>query len=321
MLKIKKLFVAALAVMMVLSFAACGGSDGSDASAGGAKTGYAVVSSIADVEDETLTIDSVCAAVLVDADGKVIDVKVDEMQIKPNLAENDGTVEDLRTKYEKKEDYNMKGVSPIGKEWYEQIDALQEWAKGKTADEISAAVGEDGYPTDADLTAGCTIHVSDIVKAITDAMANAQDLGASADDTLKVAVAAEKSYQSSEENLQYDCAYAAVTVNGDGVITSCLIDASQAKCAIADGKFAVEAGNYITKKEMKEDYNMKGASPIEKEWYEQAAAYEEWAKGKTADDITAAVGEDGYPTDADLTAGCTIVVSAIANVVAAAAAL
>ncbi|WP_161873177.1 hypothetical protein ACPW7J_07370 [Ihubacter sp. rT4E-8] len=324
MLKMKKLLISALAIAMVLSFAACGGGDdngggeGGDANAAGAKTGYAVVSSIADVEDKTLTIDSVVAAALVDADGKIISLKVDEMQIKPDLGTDDGTVSDLRSKLDKKEDYNMKGASPIGKEWYEQIAALEEWAKGKTADEVKAAIGEDGYPTDEDLTAGCTIYLTDIVKAVTAAIDNAQDLGASADDTLKLAVTAEKSYQSSDENLQYDAAYAAVTVDADGKITSCLIDASQAKCALDGGKFKVEAGSYATKKELKEDYNMKGASPIEKEWYEQAEAYEAWAKGKTVDEIKGAVDGEGYPSDEDLKAGCTIVVSAIVSAIEAA---
>ena len=58
---------------------------------------------------------------------------------------------------------------------------------------------------------------------------------------------------------------------------------------------------------------MKGASPIGKEWYEQAAAFEKFAVGKTADELAAAVGEDGYPTDADLSAGCTIIVNAIVD--------
>ena len=57
MLKMKKLLISALALAMVFSFAACGSSDdggdnaGGDANAAGANTGYAVVSSIADVED------------------------------------------------------------------------------------------------------------------------------------------------------------------------------------------------------------------------------------------------------------------------------
>lgn len=58
---------------------------------------------------------------------------------------------------------------------------------------------------------------------------------------------------------------------------------------------------------------MKAASPIQKEWYEQAAAFEAFAKGKTAADLTAAVGENGIPADADLKAGCTINVNSIVN--------
>lgn len=326
MTKMKKILAAGLASVLALSFAACSnGADdsgstttGDAANAATAKTGYAVISSISDVEQTTLTIDSVCAAVLVDADGKIIDCKIDEAQTQPDLATNDGDVSDLRTKDEKLEDYNMKGVSPIGKEWYEQIDAFEAFAKGKTADEISAAVGDDGYPTDADLSAGCTIDVSDISAAVVNAVNNAQDLGASATDTLKMAITTEKYYESNETNLQYDSNYAVVTLDADGKITSCLIDASQAKCSMADGAFTVAEGTFASKKELQDDYNMRAASPIQKEWFEQAAAFEEFAKGKTADELTAAVGDDGYPTDADLSAGCTIMVDSIVeNVVKA----
>lgn len=322
MTKMKKIVAVGLASVLALSFAACsnGADESSSQSAGGtAKTGYAVISSISDVEDTTLTIDSVCAAVLVDADGKIIDCKIDEAQTQPDLTKDNGNVTDLRTKDEKLEDYNMKGVSPIGKEWYEQIDAFEAFAQGKTADEIAAAVGEDGIPTDADLAAGCTIDVSDISAAVVNAVNNAQDLGASADDTLKMAITTEKYYESNDTNLQYDSDYAVLTLDADGKITSCLIDASQAKCTMADGAFTVAEGNFASKKELKEDYNMKGASPIGKEWYEQAAALEKFAVGKTPDELKAAVGENGYPTDADLSAGCTILVSGIIdNIVKAA---
>ncbi len=54
-------------------------------------------------------------------------------------------------------------------------------------------------------------------------------------------------------------------------------------------------------------------------WYEQAAAYENWAKGKTAADVTAAVNAEGKTDDAELKAGCTITISSIAETVAAAA--
>lgn len=324
MTKMKKILAVGLASVLAVSFAACskgaGDSDtpsGTDAAA--AKTGYSVISSISEVKDTTLTIDSVCAAVLVDADGKVIDCKIDEAQTKPDLATDNGNVSDLRTKLEKKEDYAMKSVSPIQKEWYEQIAAFEAFAKGKTAEEITAAVDETGMPTNADLKAGCTIHVGDIAKAVTNAIAGAQDLGASSTDTLKLAVSTEKYYESNETNLQYDSNYAVVTLGADGKITSCIIDASQAKCTIADGKFTVAEGTFASKKELKDDYGMKGISPIGKEWYEQADAFEKWAVGKTAAEITAGVGDDGYASDADLKAGCTIIVSSIAKTVANAA--
>lgn len=323
MTKMKKILAVGLAGVLAVSFAACSAgstdteNDGNDAAT--VKTGLAVVSEIQDVTETALTIDSVAAAVTVDADGKVVAVKIDEAQTKPDLTVNDGNVDDLRTKLEKQEDYGMKSASPIGKEWYEQAAAFEAWAVGKTADEIAAGVGEDGYPSDADLSAGCTIHASGFVAATVNAINGAQDLGASAADTLKLSLATEKYYESNETNLQYDTNYAAVTVNAEGKITSCLIDASQAKCSMENGKFTVAEGSFISKKELKDDYGMKAISPIGKEWYEQAAAFEAWAVGKTAAEITAGVGEDGYPSDADLKAGCTIHASSIASNVADAA--
>ncbi|MDY5377884.1 MAG: hypothetical protein SPG60_07585, partial [Eubacterium coprostanoligenes] len=135
-------------------------------------------------------------------------------------------------------------------------------------------------------------------------------------DSLKLAMTTEKYYESNETNLQYDTNYAIVTVDADGKVTSCVIDASQAKCSIADGKFTVEKGAYKSKKELGDDYNMRGASPIGKEWYEQAEAFEKWCVGKTADEIKASYGDDMAATDADLKAGCTITISGIAENVA-----
>lgn len=329
MTKMKKILAVGLASILAVSFAACSKTTNDDNTTDGGskadtvKTGLAVISEIKADEynpsDTALEIDSVAAAVTVDADGKIVDVKIDEAQTKPDLTKDNGNVTDLRTKLAKKEDYGMKSASPIQKEWYEQVAAFETWAKGKTADEVKAGVDAEGNPTDADLKAGCTIKANGFTEVVAKAMASATDMGAKATDTLRLSVTTEKYYESNETNLQYDSNYAAVTFDAEGKITSCLIDASQAKCSIADGKFTVEKGAYQTKKELKENYNMKAISPIQKEWYEQAAAFETWAKGKTAAEIKAAVGEDGKPTDADLKAGCTIVVSSIVETVAAAA--
>lgn len=329
MTKMKKILAVGLASVLAVSFAACSKTANDDGTTSGGskadtvKTGLAVISEIKADEynpsDTALEIDSVAAAVTVDADGKIVDVKIDEAQTKPDLTKDNGNVTDLRTKLAKKEDYAMKAASPIQKEWYEQVAAFEAWAKGKTADEVKASVDAEGNPTDADLKAGCTIKANGFTEVVAKAMASATDMGAKATDTLRLSVTTEKYYESNETNLQYDSNYAAVTFDAEGKITSCLIDASQAKCSIADGKFTVEKGAYQSKKELKENYNMKVASPIEKEWFEQAAAFEAWAKGKTAAEVKAGVGEDGKPSDADLKAGCTIIVNAIAENVAAAA--
>ena len=329
MTKMKKILAVGLAQVLAVSFAACSKTANDDGTTNGGskadtvKTGLAVISEIKADEhnpsDTALEIDSVAAAVTVDADGKIVDVKIDEAQTKPDLTKDNGNVTDLRTKLAKKEDYAMKAASPIQKEWYEQVAAFEAWAKGKTADEVKAGVDAEGNPTDADLKAGCTIKANGFTEVVAKAMASATDMGAKATDTLRLSVTTEKYYESNETNLQYDSNYAAVTFDAEGKITSCLIDASQAKCSIADGKFTVEKGAYQSKKELKENYNMKVASPIEKEWFEQAAAFEAWAKGKTAAEVKAGVGEDGKPSDADLKAGCTIIVNAIAENVAAAA--
>lgn len=324
MTKMKKVLAVGLAGLMAVGFAACSSSNDSgknedtnkDAVAT-AKTGYAISSEIKEDEynksETALEIDSVCAAVLVDADGKIIDVKIDEAQTKPDLKKDNGDVSDLRTMLEKKEDYGMKSTSPIGKEWYEQVEAFEAWAKGKTAEEVKAGIGEDGYASDADLKAGCTIYANGFATVTAKAVENATDCGAKATDTLKLGMTTSKYYESNETNLQYDTDYAIVTVDADGKVTSCIIDASQAKCTIADGKFTVEKGAFKSKKELGDDYAMKSASPIGKEWYEQAAAYEQWCIGKTADEIKGCYGEDMSASDADLKAGCTITISAIAD--------
>lgn len=338
MIKFKKALAIGLAGVLAVGFAACsnGGSDAKDTTdaandAAAAKTGYAIVSQIKEDEynksETALEINSVCAAVLVDAEGKLIDVKIDEAQTKPDLKKDDGDVKDLRTKLAKQGDYGMKETSANigniegGGEWFEQIAAFEAWAKGKTADEVKAGVGEDGYASDADLKAGCTIYAGEFATVVADAMANATDCGAKATDTLKLNMTTQKFYESNETNLQYDTDYAIVTLDADGKVTSCLIDASQAKCSIADGKFTVEKGTYKSKKELQGDYNMKGASPIGKEWFEQAAAFEAWCIGKTADEIKACIGDDMKPNDADLKAGCTITISSIATNTATAATL
>lgn len=66
-------------------------------------------------------------------------------------------------KKELKEDYNMKGVSPIGKEWYEQAEFLEKYMVDNNT--IKLDTDEKGHPVSEDVLAGCTIAITDILEA------------------------------------------------------------------------------------------------------------------------------------------------------------
>ena len=108
---------------------------------------------------------------------------------------------------------------------------------------------------------------------------------------------------------QTDVSIAAVTVDAEGKIVACAIDAVQVKINFdKEGKLVTALDSqFKTKQELGEDYGMKAASSIQKEWNEQADAFAAFCIGKTADEIAAiAAGEDGKPADVDLAAGCTM---------------
>ena len=57
-------------------------------------------------------------------------------------------------------------MSANGKaEWYVQADAFAKQLVGKTASEINGLQAADGHGNDAVISAGCTIYVTDFVKA------------------------------------------------------------------------------------------------------------------------------------------------------------
>ena len=68
----------------------------------------------------------------------------------------------------------------------------------------------------------------------------------------------------------------------------------------------------LTKNALLDGYGMRPASPIGKEWFEQAAGFSAWITGKTfADALAMGVNEKGYPTEADVITTCTMNVNDI----------
>lgn len=323
----KKIVLALVLALAMFAFAACGGSTPPDEpgtpEGEAVKTGMAVVTSAGKSvepgdEDGFAQADSTIVAVTVDKDGVITNCVIDHAQTQIKFSKDGKIVTPLDTvvpgKQELGDAYGMKKASTIGKEWNEQATALSNYVIGKTVDEVKGiAVNDKGAPSDADLAASVTVSIGGYVDAIEKAVANAKEMGAFSDDQLGVGVVTtiDKSVDAGDEDgiAQAYTNYAVVTFDGDGVITSCIIDASQTEVKFSkDGKITSDlAGEFKTKNELGDAYGMKKASSIGKEWYEQAKAFADYAVGKTVNEVKGiALTEEGIAADADLASSVTV---------------
>ena len=316
----KKIILLMLSVILVMSaLTACGKSEG-------AKTGMAIVtsrskSSDAGEKEGLAQTDSTAVAVLVDEKGVIRNCVIDVVQTKIYFSATGEITINLTdtfpSKNELKEGYNMKDSSPIGKEWYEQAAALAEYVTGKTVAEVKGIAIEEGRLTNEDITGSVTILVADIMDAIVKAVDNAQDLGASVNDKLGLGIVGtisgkhcKNATDEADGNSQAYTHYAAVTLDKNGKITSSIIDASQSNIAFnKEGKITTDLTEVVeTKLELGLGYNMKAASPIGKEWFEQSKAFSDYIKGKTVNDVTGIALSEGVATDEDLKSSVTITI-------------
>ena len=108
-------------------------------------------------------------------------------------------------------------------------------------------------------------------------------------------------------NAQLDATYAIILVDKDGKIVKCEFDVAQEKAAV-DAKGAITEQPLPTKRERGYDYGMTKASPIGKDWFEQADHLASKLIGLTKDEALAkmAVDDQAHATDADILSGCTI---------------
>ena len=137
------------------------------------KAGLALIADAEPAGDKGGEVSTIAAAVLLDGEGRIRRVVLDELEAAVAPAE-DGSLtlpEDLRSKRQKgDEDYPLDKVSSIGKGWAEQADALAGHLVGMTADEVARlATDEEGYAADPDLLAGCTIKVDRYRDAVAEA--------------------------------------------------------------------------------------------------------------------------------------------------------
>lgn len=237
------------------------------------------------------------AAVVVDADGKIVECRIDALDITAKL--EDGAVvksADFKSKAELGDAYGM--LSDYGSklaEWDDQAKYFENAVKGKTLAEV------EGLKTgDAALTAGCTIDVTDIVKAVVNAMKSTQKVAFSTASAITVGTTVNGSVADKNGSASYATEAAAVVL-ADGKVVAALVDCADATLTIegGEGTALTYAG---TKLEQGDNYNMVTYGGAQSEWYVQAKTYAATAVGKTASEVSSLATEG--------VAGCTIAVDA-----------
>lgn len=267
--------------------------------------------------------------------GKIVNARLDVVQIPLTVTgEGEAAVAGidssknagLLSKVELGLDYNMKGVSFIKKEVYEQIESFADFVVGKTIDDVVAATvnpghSKDGTPVAEGLEGQVTISVDDFEAALKDAYENkvaAKVSGANAGVGIFVEM-----YGANE--LTTYIAGALTNKKGeveaaqlDNVVFPLAVDA-EGKATLAESKYVVN-GEIISKKKLGAGYGMAGkvdgdGDGVKLEWNDQAAAIEGFVVGKDAAAISAMTYTDGK--NADLTAvDATIKVESIMKAVA-----
>ncbi len=310
----KRLWAIFCGVMLLLTLAACGGKDkdptpSGTANSDGRSIGLGSINTLAVDGNEKTTVKTTVAAVVLDKDGKITECKLDEAEFPVEL--KSGVLQvavDLLTKGDT-EDYTLTD-SDLGEgntsnaSWDDQVEAFCDYVEGMTGAQVSAIAATDGK---SEMIKGCDLIITDFIAAVHEATRNAKTKNIGAGDELELSVSVSKSGESTDAKPQFDIEMAAVTLGGEDRITACLTDTAQAKLTIENSLFSHAAGKLDTKRGQGDGYGMKAASPIKKEWYEQADAFDAYAVGKTAAELSKlTVGGDGKT---DAISGCTMAIS------------
>ncbi len=262
------------------------------------------------------TADVTGAAVLVDADGKIVACDLDTMQNKLSYDFEGKAIAnaEFKTKRELGDAYNMVAYGGAVQEWYKQADAFEALIVGKTIAEVKALVIADtNKGTDEVINAGCTIMINEFVSAIEKAVANAKTEVA-ADAVLKVRMSNSQTCTDATEDKdgsnQVETYVFAAAMKDDKVLagSSDCVQITFGFDFFGESKFDASKA-ILSKREQGSDYGMVAYGGATKEWFEQADAFDALCVGKTGAEIANLKGEGDKGVEAVQTAGCTITVS------------
>ena len=162
----KKFLALAAALALSFSMAACGADSDNNAADTVDRTSYKVgVGSYTTTEDSSSSVEdsngkgvvsTTYATVIFDENDIIRKIYIDEVESKIYF-DSKGHLDEsknnkvVRSKRELGDEYGMKAASNIGKEWYEQINSLEDYLVGKNIREINDYVMNSGdYGTEND---------------------------------------------------------------------------------------------------------------------------------------------------------------------------
>ena len=288
-----------------------------------------VANKVSEGADTTAKFDTTFASVVLE--GNVIKyVYFDVAQDKVTYDATGHVTSDNTTSMSKKDlgdNYGMKDKSSIKKEWFEQVEALEKWAVGKTVEEVlnMPTTQKDEKHTvtaDKDLMTGCTISVTGFQQALDKAVKNAVEVKdvASVGSAILTDVSGKDATAEKSGEAKASSTYGVVALDKDGKVVFTQTDVAQNAVKFTTaGALDGEAMAVPTKAEKKDEYGMKKASSIGKEWFEQNQAFDEWTVGKTSNEISGmevTTNEAGktVTADKDLMTGCTMGVDSLQKV-------
>ena len=302
------------------------------------KLGMGVSVSLDSSDTNLAQVDATVATVVTDSEGKIVLCRIDCPQNKMDVTGGQvDTAATYTTKRDLKYDYNMVKYSNATLEWFEQVENLEKWVVGKTAEDIKnieTKINEEGYSVavDEELYASCSISLEAfqdaIVKACNDekgstfTTADAFTLGVSAISNAAESVSAADSDDGNAMVKMYT-EFGAAAVGSDGKILAALTDAIQPKITVsADGEI-LNKDFTATKRELGDDYNMVKYGNAIAEWDAQAKAFADYTVGMTADEVSAmeTTEHNGHDVTVDETlfASCTMDITGMRATIATAA--
>ena len=177
---------------------------------------------------------------------------------------------------EKFDDYGIKKVSGLGKEWWEEVSFFETWAEANDIGTLE--LDENGHAANVDVITGATINLSGFAEAIKNA-----DAGVAETEGYVV-----------KTGTSYDATWGLTVANvimKDDAIFKILID-------------TVRPDGGLSSKEKYEDYGIRKVSGLGSEWWEETSFFETWAESN--DLSTLELDENGHAVNADVITGASI---------------